>query len=64
MLLSGHISLNPGPTDMDVIIIIIIIVITIIIITIIIITITNLFSADLIITFTKQWKANSRQQQV
>ena len=63
MLLSGHISLNPGPTDMDVIIII---VITIIIITIIIIiiTITNLFSADLIITFTKQWKANSRQQQV
>ena len=62
MLLSGHISLNPGPTDMDVIIIII--VITIIIITIIIITITNLFSADLIITFTKQWKANSRQQQV
>ena len=63
MLLSGHISLNPGPTDMDVIIIIII-VITIIIITIIIITITNLFSADLIITFTKQWKANSRQQQV
>ena len=63
MLLSGHISLNPGPTDMDVIIIIVI-VITIIIITIIIITITNLFSADLIITFTKQWKANSRQQQV